>query len=177
MLYKNTLISISLIFLIYVKANSQDGIIGKINYDDTIRGKIDSTTTFINANSKFAFAYDYDATMPEGLYGLYRADTVTGELRYALLYTYEKKIKKLTFYYFSNNKLIKVTGYMVPLKNQSSDKLDDYTRTYYYYNDSLYHFTNDTRENIDYKIDIKTSKDILKRFQNKYSTGKLVFVK
>lgn len=172
------MILIILLSLIHNISKSQDGIIDKINYDDSIRGKIDSITTFIHhPNSKFAFAYDYDLSMPEGVYGLYRADTITAELRYALLYTYEKKIKKLTYYYFSNNFLIKVTEYMVSRKNQSSKKFDDLTRTYYYNNDSLYRFTNDTRENIDFEKDIQTSKSILKRFQSKYSARKLIFDK
>ena len=164
------------ILLTFINGFCQDGIIGKINYEDSIIGKIDSITTFNHhQDSKFAYAIDYDPIMPEGMYALYRVDTIKGELRIATLYTYQKKIKKLTNYYFYNRKLIKVTESRVPLKNQVSDKLDNIDRTYYYYKDTLRYFINNTKEDIDYKTDLQNAEIILKGFHNKLASGKLNF--
>jgi len=157
-------------------SSSQDGIIGKIDYSDSILGKIDSITTFIHhPDSKFGYATDYDPTMPEGMYAIYLADTIKGELRYATAYSYTGKIKKLTNYYFFEKKLIKVTEYRVPMKNQESRKLEKFTRTYYYYNDSLRFYRNGTGENVNNKSDLIVAAQILKRFESKYSSGQLEF--
>jgi len=178
MFKKQILLISSFMASTFFKSYCQDGIIGKINYEDTVIGKIDSITTFIhNPDSKFAYAMDYDATMPEGKYALYLVDTVKGELRKATVYTYEGKIKKLTNYYFLEKKLIKVTDARVPKKNQESNKFDTYTRTYYYNNDTLKYFINDTKENFNYKTDLLDAQNILKRFQIKFSSGELNFKK
>ena len=118
----------------------QDGIIGNINNQDTIKYKIDSITTFIlTPDSKFAYASDDMLTAPNGLYAIYRADTIKGELRKATYYTYEGDIMSLNNYYYLNNKLIKVTEYRSNLKRKKDKKTDNYERTFNYWNDMLYY--------------------------------------
>jgi hypothetical protein len=176
MIKKILLLITSFVILIFFKSFCQDGIIGKIDYQDTLLGKIDSITTFIHSpSSKFAYAMDYDSNMPDGEYALYRADTVKNELRYAVLYTYEGKFKKLTNFYFFEGKVIKVTESKTLTKRQESNKFNWYDRTYYYANDTLYHFTNNTKEDINYNMDIANAKTILRRFRIKYSSGQLDF--
>lgn len=159
-----------------VNSYGQDGIIGNINNQDTIKYKIDSITTFIlTPDSKLAYASDEMPTAPNGLFAIYRADTIKGELRMAIYYTYEGDIMSLRNYYYLNNKLIKVTEYRSNLKRKKDKKADNYERTCYYWNDILYYAYNPTNEPFYSKFDSNNAERVLKRFQQKYALNQLDF--
>ncbi len=145
---------------------------------DTIRNKIDSIIQSKHrADSVNIYAVLEDSNMPEGWFSHLRFDSAKGILFWGNSYIYKGRNKYLTNYYFFNDKLIGTQTSKMSIKHQDSDKYNKWERNCTYWNDSLiYSFTTDN-EPFDYKQELITAAEIIKRFKFLYLNKKLVFQK
>ena len=167
------LLMASLLFLAVVTSYGQDGKNRNTQIEDSIINKIDSIVEFID--SKLPAAEDQMPSAPNGLFAIYRADTLKGELRKAQQHSEDGDIFYLYTYYYLNNKLIKAREWRYNTKRKKDKKTNDYERICYYWNNSLYSTYNRTKETFDINFDLNNSQRVLKRFQEKYSSNQLNF--
>jgi hypothetical protein len=142
-------------------------------WTDSISKKVDSIIQEkFRGDSANVYTTLYDTNMPEGWFSILRFDTLTGTIFQGNSYVYKGKFKYLTNYFFYNNKLIASATYKVPIKKQDSDKYDYWHRNCVYWNDTLIHSQTTNNDPFDYKEELKTAYEIVRRLKNLYTTKK-----